>query len=227
MNGTNGVSDEVLDRLVDGELSTEEQRELLTRLESEPDGWRRCATAFLEAQAWTAALSETAPPPAPASPNLLKQKSTRRGRTAGSNWFSVAVVIIAAFGLGVSSNRWADWSDLGTRPGAGVVRSGQADANDSDDAVPRDSITLVVDGEDGQPQELELPVVEMPQEHRWFDRQSASNQAQFIHDQLRRAGRQVTVRNQYWAPIETEEGERIVVPIEQWELAPVSHRDFQ
>ncbi len=32
-----------LDRLADGELPLDEQRQLLTVLENQPDGWRRCA----------------------------------------------------------------------------------------------------------------------------------------------------------------------------------------
>lgn len=42
----------MLDRLVDGELNDRQYRELLLRLDNQPDGWRRCALAFLEAQAW-------------------------------------------------------------------------------------------------------------------------------------------------------------------------------
>ena len=45
--------DTKFDRLVDGELTTDEYREMLTTLDEEPGGWRRCAMAFLEAQAWT------------------------------------------------------------------------------------------------------------------------------------------------------------------------------
>src|SRR3990172_4689745 len=46
-------NDDILfDRLVDGELSPGERRELLASLDGRPDGWRRCALAFLEAQAW-------------------------------------------------------------------------------------------------------------------------------------------------------------------------------
>ena len=44
------------DRLVDGELSEEERRELLAGLDNEPGGWRRCALAFLEAQCWKQAV---------------------------------------------------------------------------------------------------------------------------------------------------------------------------
>ena len=46
------LDDQELDLLVDGELSGEKRRELLEKLEAAPSGWRRCALAFLESQAW-------------------------------------------------------------------------------------------------------------------------------------------------------------------------------
>ena len=49
-----------VDLLVDGELSEADRRELLLQLEHEPDGWRRCALAFLEAQCWKAELGQIA-----------------------------------------------------------------------------------------------------------------------------------------------------------------------
>lgn len=55
MNGL-GFDDRELDRLVDGELDEDRRRELLVQLETQPDGWRRCALAFLESQALVAAL---------------------------------------------------------------------------------------------------------------------------------------------------------------------------
>jgi hypothetical protein len=59
----------LIDLLVDGELEGAERRRLLERLDSTPDGWRRCATAFLEAQAWRQAIvsDELGVAPAPAS----------------------------------------------------------------------------------------------------------------------------------------------------------------
>jgi hypothetical protein len=47
------LSDAFLDRIVDGGLTPAELREALDRLGREPDGWKRCALAFLEAQCWT------------------------------------------------------------------------------------------------------------------------------------------------------------------------------
>jgi len=46
------IAVEQLDLLVDGELDEPDRRTLLQRLEQQPDGWRRCALAFLEAQSW-------------------------------------------------------------------------------------------------------------------------------------------------------------------------------
>src|SRR5712692_7228638 len=54
------VDRELLDQLVDGELSDTERQELLARLDAEPDGWRRCALAFLEAQSWRESLGPVA-----------------------------------------------------------------------------------------------------------------------------------------------------------------------
>jgi hypothetical protein len=49
-----------LDLLVDGELPEEERKNLLIVLERLPDGWKKCAVAFLEAQLFTQALRVTA-----------------------------------------------------------------------------------------------------------------------------------------------------------------------
>ncbi len=50
-----------VDLLVDGELSEADRRAMLLQLEHEPDGWRRCALAFLEAQCWKAELGQFVP----------------------------------------------------------------------------------------------------------------------------------------------------------------------
>jgi hypothetical protein len=54
---------QILDRLVDGELGESERREVLQTLERQPDGWRQCALAFLEAQSWGQSLTELAQHP--------------------------------------------------------------------------------------------------------------------------------------------------------------------
>ena len=95
-NSYDGPIEEIeLDLLVDGELDEPRRRELLARLEAAPEGWRRCALAFLEAQSFrealfgakadaapavatrAAAVSESEPPPvSPSEPD----RSARRMR---------------------------------------------------------------------------------------------------------------------------------------------------
>jgi hypothetical protein len=79
-----------IDRLIDGELDENERRELLRRLDTTPDGWRRCALAFLEAQefaqaarAWTSdhAAVHTEPTPVVIHP---KRKGDRLLRIAAA-----------------------------------------------------------------------------------------------------------------------------------------------
>jgi hypothetical protein len=75
-----------IDRLIDGELDENERRELLRRLDTTPDGWRRCALAFLEAQefaqaarAWTSdhAAVHSEPTPVVAHPKHRRARLLR------------------------------------------------------------------------------------------------------------------------------------------------------
>ncbi len=81
--------DRRFDRLVDGELPDGERRELLLRLETEPDGWRRCALAFLEAQSWRQTFAAVVAPAANvAVPSTASGKAKR--------WSAVRICALAA-----------------------------------------------------------------------------------------------------------------------------------
>ncbi|MFO0906989.1 MAG: hypothetical protein U0794_01265 [Isosphaeraceae bacterium] len=90
--------DRLIDRLVDGELAPSERRALLLELESEPDrdGWRRCALAFLENQAWGEALRP--------APTLVEVKPVVTSFAPRSqpllHRLVIAAGLLAAFGLG-------------------------------------------------------------------------------------------------------------------------------
>ncbi len=95
----------VLDRLVDGELSPAERRDLLAALDDEPGAWRRCALAFLEAQSWRWQLSRVAAEPvvahavAAAAGHAGAARGTRRG-PFWSAYLAVAASLLVAFVLG-------------------------------------------------------------------------------------------------------------------------------
>ncbi len=104
----------VLDRLVDGELTAAERRELLALLDDEPAGWRRCALAFLEAQSLSESLraiageAHASAEPRPVFTNSLSEVSPRvelekpsPSRSISWGWsLAVAAALLVAFGLG-------------------------------------------------------------------------------------------------------------------------------
>ena len=76
----------LIDRLVDGELTDAEELALLAALEIQPDGWRRCALAFLEARTWknelaavtSAAVTSAAVTPAAVTPAAVMRRDSAR-----------------------------------------------------------------------------------------------------------------------------------------------------
>jgi len=94
-----------LDRLVDGSLPEADRRQMLLWLEAEPDGWRRCALAFLEAQTWREAF---APLAVAASVPVTPAVSTSR-TSAPKPWHplmraaALAGCVLSAFTLGWAS----------------------------------------------------------------------------------------------------------------------------
>lgn len=113
-----------IDRLVDGELTADERRQVLAECEERDGAWRRCALAFLEAQAWRSELTALAAPPvsvaAQANPPIvgttsanqpganvkrrrwvrLRSPSEDRWSTAlGAPW-ALAACALVAFALG-------------------------------------------------------------------------------------------------------------------------------
>jgi hypothetical protein len=104
--------DRQIERLVDGELPELERGDLLRRLGTEPDGWRRCALAFLEAQCWR----EVFQPLAAGEVRLAcseKTSSWRQRRPAALGFLGMAAALVLVFGLG-----WAARGNSGASPGA-------------------------------------------------------------------------------------------------------------
>lgn len=106
-----------LDRMVDGELSEEEQRSLLQRLEESSNGWKELALAYVEASVWKDQFSQTrtilesdstrALPSVIASigdrqretdPHIGKQEARQQ---SGMTSAFAAVAVVLVFGLGI------------------------------------------------------------------------------------------------------------------------------
>ncbi len=104
-----------LDRLADGELPLDEQRQLLTMLENQPDGWRRCALAFVESQALRGEMRHLTSRDHQSTSELADRVQTmaiapradgRRWSLNRWRWFAMAASVLTAFLLGVAAQSW-------------------------------------------------------------------------------------------------------------------------
>jgi hypothetical protein len=186
---------------VDGELPDAERRALLLRLDTEPDGWRRCALAFLEAQNWREAFGPLVVPSATAArtwPKLtmdrqgLKSRSLRRvARLTG-----LAASLLTAFALG-----WA-WHG---GPSEIVPRASIAQRETSDPAASQPPPIDLATRDPGlsKPAESIDPVVK-----QWEQRgYSAETQTRLI-------------------PVELKDGRKVAVPVHEVRLRYVGDRIY-
>jgi hypothetical protein len=88
---------ELIDRMVDGGLTPAQLRRAVAELDRAPDGWKRCALSFLEAQCWSESLRNFEEGEA-TGPSVIAIPSGARRR-----WIAAALaacVSLMAFSLG-------------------------------------------------------------------------------------------------------------------------------
>jgi hypothetical protein len=101
----NPLNDDLIDQIVDGALTPAQLRGAIDLLDHEPDGWKRCALAFLEAQCWRESFRLVGEPiqlNLPAGTTSLVQNDVHPIRT-DRRWVSRALaasVVAASFALG-------------------------------------------------------------------------------------------------------------------------------
>lgn len=112
-------SQELADLLVDGELPEDARREFLRDLDCSPDGWRRLALTFLEAQTWRRSMGELLAPERDASAphgqdESLPPRPVARSEIATSSvpswgikrWIFEAAALAAVFVIALTLGGW-------------------------------------------------------------------------------------------------------------------------
>jgi hypothetical protein len=89
------IDERLLDRLVDGELDEAARAELLRSLDANPECWRQCALAFLEAQTWGGALN--------APRQEIRPPRQIRPLRLGGQFAAIAAAVIVAFMTGFAA----------------------------------------------------------------------------------------------------------------------------
>ncbi len=235
----------VLDRLVDGELTDAEERDVIAQLSQSPDGWRRCALAFLEARCWQRAaqhvLEITDPEPsgkhsplkAPrqASRPATKHDPTRRNRLS-IHWpgaLALSALFLLAFGVGTFLP--SPWGSSIPQPAPRslaplqLVDTGgpatQKPTGPLNPDTPVDSQDLLlgnltlVDNSGGQ---FEVPVYDWnPQVADELMYRSQALSPEFFQHLKRHRVRS----HQSYLPVKLQDGRQVVVPIQELEIVPV------
>jgi hypothetical protein len=224
-----------LDKLVDGELDDAQRRQLLTDLENQPEGWRRCALAFLEAQAWKRSLAVLTAAPA----------QDARPRPARKTWWTgplgsvlaAAASFLIAFALGlawrgqaVRDNQLATNQPAGNQrmsPTPSAPGPAQPEFGLASDTPQWSTMIVDVDRDgDGNLEPVELPIVR----GKGFDEDWVRSQpAAFPPALLRlfeRMGHEVRHERQYY-PFDLGDGRRVLVPVDDVDVRYGGERQFQ
>ena len=236
--------DTKFDRLVDGELPADEYRALVTSLDDEPSGWRRCALAFLESQALAGDVSVVrrgmtlgeddgnvapAKPVAAAAPSEHKPASFR-----WTTMLAMAASFLLAFALGIAMPRWFPAGGRGQpvieMPAAGpavtAVATGAGQRPRHESFKPIGNVQLVVDGPGGDSTRVgDVPIYELPGSmDQWLadERPALSPEVlQTLQDRGHRVERQIE-----YVPLQLEDGTRVIVPIERYQIRPPSKQPY-
>jgi hypothetical protein len=198
------LDDRMIDRLVDGALPDAERRKVLARLDVEPDGWRRCALAFLEAQSWREALDplvirESAVPLVPVQAELRMGGPGRLRSLA-----AIAAGLIVAFALG--------WSVRSVPPATAPERSRAEVGNQVMAPAPSTPVSADVAVKPrSEPTTTPVP--------------TDAPLAEPVVKAWERRGYQVQ-RSQRLVSLELENGRRVAVPIDEVRVRFVGDRTY-
>lgn len=233
MNTNQPLNEDILlDRLVDGELSVDKRRQLLESFDKRPEGWRRCALAFLEAQSWREELGQLAhnsrsdrlQPTFHGSDSAIGRKVHW---SSIATWFAMAASLLVAFSLGVLQRNL-----IPSPVGGSVAHSGQiAQApSSSQPAQPlpsanpkrNDAVTLFVKDDSGRMQPIRVPLVDAHTLDKELGMKFQTGVPDDVRNRLKNDGYAVKSKRQY-APLWLENGRPMVLPVEDTNIVPVSN----
>jgi len=228
----------LVDRLVDGELSPAERRDVILHLEEAPAGWRRCALAFLEAQGWREEFGSIVRPAAPsvgsmpAAPHKAALSRFPAWRSTLLTGLAVAASFLVAFVLGMHI-RGGGAGPNGERPIESLAATvGEAAPGPESrqaaipgpprlPAAPSDRWQLVTlkapEGPEGKMATIRVPAVERNAlDEQWLESFPMAVPDEVLQ-RLRRSGLEVQQHREL-LPMEMQDGRRLVVPMDRIEV---------
>ncbi len=239
------ITDDLLDRLVDGEMPDAERRTLLLALDARPDEWRRCALAFLEAQSWKEVLkNEIAKPviPQPVIDTNQRLDVSKSQPLAWKSYLAVAASFLIAFSLATwfQSGRTRnvpsspEQISLATNqlpidkdPTANNIATAPVSPieNESPRQFPS-SVRLSLVGNDNSEQSFDLPIAQDAEQIQSLLSEHSNLMSPHIQQLLERSGHRVEQRRQFF-PVDLNDGRQIIVPVDEVQVQYVGSREVQ
>ena len=211
-------SQEWLDRLVDGELEGDAQRQLLLAMDAQPDAWRRCALAFIEEQALRRELSgaagESDAVVDDGKPSTGHRSESPRFLFYRFQWMAMAASLIAAFVVGSISRKLWFSSGVGNEPPkmVAMVSTDGSDGDTANSAEGRQTYKVSVPLPDGQT--VDVPVrdaTDKDVQSFWTDQKPVLSDVD--RQALESTGHEVQqLRQLYSMPLSN--GQQILVPVD-------------
>jgi hypothetical protein len=241
-NGPSRFDAKLLDKLVDGELDADARRELLSALDETSGGWRRCALAFLEAQAWRSELRVVVGKSGSPESQNAKVACIRRSpfwqiRRAAVLAAALTMAFVTGWLLGPRGHGRRD--DNVPVVAAGIRPSDESDGVPPDDERPGPEVlgtlapapvrlagvlALQVDDQ-GKPREIRIPVLEGPGvDTRWLLQQPPAIRASVVQA-LERRGHKVEAHRQLLT-VDLKDGRKLVLPVDEVDVR-FAHRVYQ
>ena len=221
------------DRLVDGALSPAEYKIFVAALDEEPGGWRRCAMAFLEAQAWGKefAAIRRAEQDAPFVPPPAEVKGTHQRH----NWFAAGSVLCAAaslvlaFGLGIFTHGRVftprNIDGIATSPSSKAALKPEVSPTAPAEKEGIDQVRLVIDrGEGLSPQEIVVSLQDAAEPGSNFVPAEPAISDRVLRS-LQLRGHKID-RQQEYIPIDLQDGRQVILPVEEYRITPVSSKSY-
>jgi len=223
-----------LDRLVDGELSREEYSELVDSLDHHQEGWKKCALAFLEGQALRSEMRGFLHEPSrltgdqcllepvttPAQAKVQTASRPRRLRMWGQ-LLAIAASLLLVFWLG-RGTVGPSTDPVHGPTGPNIAYHGERSQPGTEPFQHQGRLTLVVHGANGQPHEMDLPVLNGDV----VDARTVLNQPisipQEVLEILRESGHRIESHREL-VPLQIDRERQVVVPVDRVRVVPVSY----
>ena len=206
--------DAAIDRLVANELDASGRRELLVGLDATADGWRRCALAFLEDQAWRAALAR------PADEIVLPSTIITRHRPKPSFTIRKGLRFAAAAGLLAMATRLSFLAGAASVENLGgpEVASAPKKVGERPDPSSRPGQPLgwasLVDPAEGEALPRQVPILEATASNeRWLQEQPATI-PDYVRAQWQRRGYQVEEHRRL-VGVDLKDGRHVGIPVDE------------